>query len=66
MLSSGEEVPLCDGGESIRVTKSNVEEFIAKVLQTRRDEAAIQVRTIREGFLQVLENNTSILDLLTW
>lgn len=40
VLSSGEEVPLCEGGESIQVTKANLDEFIAKVLEARAKEAA--------------------------
>ena len=36
------------------------------VLDARRQEAAIQVEAIRSSFLQVLYNDTIILDLLTW
>ena len=66
VLSTGEEVPLCPGGESIRVTKQNLPEFVDKVLEARRNEAAVQVEAIRGGFLQVLQNNTTILDVLSW
>ena len=41
VLSSGDEVPLCDGGESIRVTKNNIDEFVAKVLEARHNEATL-------------------------
>ena len=67
VLSSGEEVPLCEGGETIRVTKNNIDEFIAKVLETRRNEGALQISIIREGFQTVVPANISfIFDLLNW
>ena len=66
VLSSGEEVPLCEDGENIKVTKSNVNDFVAKVMEARRNEAAFQVAAVREGFLQVIERKEEILDLLTW
>jgi len=39
VLSSGEEVPLCPDGETIKVTKANIDEFCAKVLEARTNEA---------------------------
>lgn len=35
VLSSGEEVPLMEDGESVKVTKANIDDFVAKVLQAR-------------------------------
>lgn len=40
VLSCGDEVPLCEDGENIKVTKANVNEFIEKVLEARVNEAA--------------------------
>ena len=39
VLSSGEEVPLIEGGESIQLTKDRVEEFVGLVVEARRKEA---------------------------
>lgn len=47
MLSCGDEVPLCEDGESIKVTKANIDDFIAKVLEAREKEAEDQVASIR-------------------
>jgi len=58
VLSSGEEVPLCEGGESKKVTKENVTEFTGLVLEARKNEAKEQVEAIREGFLQVIEQKS--------
>lgn len=66
VLSSGEEVPLCAGGESVQVTKDNVDDFVAKVLEARKNEAAEQIKAIREGFLIVIKGKTSILELSNW
>lgn len=55
VLSSGQEVPICPGGESIKVTKANIDEFAAMVLEARSKETTVQVEAIREGFLQVIE-----------
>jgi len=66
VLSSGEEVPLCPGGEAIKVTKANIDDFAKQVLEARSKEAAVQVEAIREGFLQVIDNKTEILDFLDW
>jgi len=66
VLSSGQEVPICPDGETKRVTKENLSEFIEKVIEARRNEAKVQVDAIREGFLKVLENKHSIIDLMTW
>ena len=43
VLSSGEEVPLCQDGESKKVTKANIEEFIGLVLEARKNEAKEQI-----------------------
>jgi len=40
VLSTGEEVPLCDDGANIKVTKANISDFVAKVLAARANEAA--------------------------
>ena len=66
VLSCGDEVPICEGGEDKQVTKSNINEFINLVIETRRQEAAEQVEAIREGFLKVINNKTAILDFLDW
>ena len=54
VLSTGEEVPLCPEGETIKVTKSNIDEFCKKVLEARTNEAKEQVEAIRLGFLTVI------------
>ena len=66
MLSCGDEVPLCDNGENIKVTKTNIGEFIEMVLEARSKEATEQVEAIREGFLKVIQEKTQILDFLDW
>jgi len=66
VLSCGDEVPLCDNGENIKVTKTNIGEFIDKVLEARSKEATEQVEAIREGFLKVIQEKTQILDFLDW
>lgn len=66
VLSSGEEVPLCEGGETRKVTKANVEEFCQAVLATRAAEAKEQVEAVREGFLRVIDNKSEILDFMSW
>lgn len=66
MLSCGDEVPLCDGGEDKQVTKSNLDEFIKLVVETRSKEASFQVEAVRKGFLKVIQNKTAILDFLDW
>lgn len=53
VLSSGVEVPLCPDGENIRVTKANLDDFISKTVEARKNEAAEQVAAIREGIRKV-------------
>lgn len=51
VLSSGEEIPLMEDGESVKVTKTNIDDFVAKVLKARSQEATEQIAATREGFL---------------
>lgn len=46
VLSNGEEVELCKDGQSQRVTKTNIEEFIALVIKARFSEATEQTKAI--------------------
>ena len=48
------------------MTKDNVDDFVAKVLEARKNEAAEQIKAIREGFLIVIKGKTSILELSNW
>ena len=66
MLSSGEEMPLCEGGAEKPVTDENLAEFLALMLETRRQEAREQVAAVREGFLTVIDQKTEILDFISW
>ena len=66
VLSSGDEVPLCEGGAERRVTRENLAEFLALVLETRRQEAREQVAAVREGFLTAINHKTEILDFTSW
>ena len=59
-------MPLCSDGESKKVTKANIDEFTELVLEARKNEAKEQVEAIREGFLQVIQQKTQILDFLDW
>jgi hypothetical protein len=54
VLSTGIEVPLCPDGDTIKVTKNNINEFCDKVLEIRANEAREQVEAIRLGFLTVI------------
>lgn len=49
VLSNGEELELCPDGQNQRVTKTNIEEFIALVLKARMSEATEQIKAIRSG-----------------
>jgi len=40
VLSNGDEVPLCEGGENRMVTKATIEEFIGLVIAKRFAESA--------------------------
>ena len=40
VLSNGDEVVLCDGGDERRVTKNSIEEFISLVIEKRFSEAS--------------------------
>ena len=42
VLSNGDEVVLCEGGEEKKVNKANIEEFISLVIKARTSEAAEQ------------------------
>ena len=66
VLSTGEEVPICPDGENKKVTKSNIDEFCTLVLKARANEATEQVKAIRSGFLQVIENRVDILNFCDW
>ena len=67
VLSSGQEVPLCEGGESIKVTKANVDEFVQKVLEARKNEALEQVEVVRDGFIHALhKSNIAVLNFAAW
>lgn len=49
VLSNGDEVVLCEGGEEKQVRKDNIEEFIDLVLKARSMEASEQTKAIQEG-----------------
>lgn len=46
VLSNGDEVVLCEGGEEKMIKKDNIEEFIALVVKARSSEAFEQNRAI--------------------
>ena len=49
VLSSGDEVELCPGGEAKEVTKENFEEYISLVLQARSMESCEQMKSLLSG-----------------
>jgi len=53
VLSNGDEVVLCEGGEERRVTKNSIEEFISLVLDKRFSEGTQQIKAIQEGIDKV-------------
>ena len=63
-LSSGETVPICEGGESRKVTFDDVEEYVNLVVKTRSEEGKKQMQAMREGFELVFP--MSILSILNW
>mmetsp|Transcript_43568 Transcript_43568/g.57692 ORF Transcript_43568/g.57692 Transcript_43568/m.57692 type:complete len:154 (-) Transcript_43568:354-815(-) len=65
VLSSGAEVELCPGGTLRQVKKSDIEEFIALVIQARFSEAKQQIRAIQDGIDTVLMGNFGHIQYLT-
>ena len=49
ILSSGEEVELCPGGENKSVTKANYSEYIDLVLKARSNETSEQMKSVIAG-----------------
>lgn len=66
VLSSGDEVSLCPGGESKAVTKQNLNEFIELVLKARSAEAETQMNAIISGVKIAMQDNLEALVYLTW
>jgi len=65
VLSNGVQVPLCANGETKKVTKQNLNEFIELVLKIRFNEAHEQVTAIQDGIRMVLKDLT-IMQLMDW
>ena len=65
-LSNGEEVDLCEGGESKLVTKQNVDEFVKLCLEKRFSESAEAVKYVREGLSKAVKGNMKIFTFCSW
>lgn len=65
VLSNGDEVVLCEGGEEKMIKKDNIEEFIALVVKARSSEAFEQNRAIQEGINIVFKGNLDVMAYLT-
>lgn len=65
VLSNGEEVELCKDGQAQRVTKTNIEEFIALVIKARFSEATEQIKAIQQGIDKVFMGNLGSICYLT-
>ena len=66
VLSSGDEVSLCPGGETKLVTKENLNEFIDLVLKARSAEASEQMKALMEGAKVVMCGNFEAMSYLSW
>ena len=65
VLSNGTEVELCPDGESKKVKKDNIDEFINLVLKARFSEATEQVKAIQKGLDQVFMGKLNLISYLT-
>jgi len=65
VLSNGEEIELCKDGESRKVTKATIDEFIDLVIKARFNEATEQVKAIQSGLDQVFSGNLGLISYLT-
>lgn len=65
VLSNGDEVVLCPGGEERMVTKDSIDEFISLVLKARSAEASEQTNAIKEGLNEVFMKQLDLLAYLT-
>ena len=66
ILSNGEEVPLCEGGEDKKVTKQNLDEFISLVLKARFSETPEQLEAVQSGMDKVFDGKLALLSFLSW
>jgi len=64
LLSDGSPVELCQGGKFKQVTQENLEEYRQLVINTRLNEAKLQMQSILEGVELVIP--IEILKLLSW
>lgn len=64
LLSNGEQVELIPGGRSVKVTKTNLNEYTKAIVEARIHESAKQIRAIKEGIQFVIPMN--IVKLLNW
>lgn len=65
MLSNGDEVDLCDGGENRKVTKTTIEEFVQLVLAKRFSECTQQIKAIQNGIDTVFQGKLGLISYLT-
>ena len=65
VLSNGDEVALCEGGEQKRVTKENIDEFINLVLKARFSETTEQNKAIQDGLNKVFMGKLGAMSYLT-
>lgn len=63
-LSDKTIVPLIEGGESVKLTFNNRDQYIKLVEETRLNESKVQMEAIRRGFGDVVP--LQLLDLCTW
>ena len=64
MMSNGDEVILCQGGDRKTVTKDNVEEYVQLVVELRNGECLEQAAAVREGMDKVLKQRMDIVSYL--
>ena len=64
VLSSGQEVELCENGRNMVVTKDNYEKFIRLMLQKRFEEGREQMAWVKEGVRLIIDMN--IMSMLNW
>ncbi len=62
--SNGVQVDLVPGGQSKRVTKQNLNEYIKAIVNTRLQESQRQIKAIKEGIEFVIP--LQILKVFTW
>ena len=65
VLSNGDEVVLCEGGDERKVQKSDIDEFISLVVKARSAEANEQNKAIQEGLNVVFQGNLDLISYLT-